>query len=123
MWIFSRNRGKFRKYVQILVSRTSSNFKTRRSALKRHGFASQFQLFSLFGNPRRSSYSYLNYYIKSYLERFSSILPSFLPCSSPIFKYYKLCNCRSHLKGPTESYQLYNQTGEFYKLITPLKCL
>ena len=48
--------------------RTPSDFKTPRSLLKILGFASQFQLFLVFGNHRKSSCSYFNYYVK-YLEK------------------------------------------------------
>ena len=50
--IFLRNTGQFENYVQTLVSRTSSDLKTPRSLLKMLDFASQFQLFSVFGNRR-----------------------------------------------------------------------
>ena len=59
--IFSRNTAIVWE-VQALASRTSSDFKTPQSSWKMLGFASQFQLLSVFGNRRKSSYSYLNYY-------------------------------------------------------------
>ena len=52
--IFWRNRQYFEKYVQILVSQTSSNFKTPRCSLKMLGFTWQFQHFLVFGNRRKS---------------------------------------------------------------------
>ena len=57
------------KYSLVGLSPISKHLEVKNvCVLKMLSFASQFQLLSVFGNWRKSSYSYLNYYFKFYLN-------------------------------------------------------
>ena len=84
--IFSPNTGSFEKYVQTLVRRT---IKAPQILLKILGFALYFQLLSVFGNQRKSSYLCLN---------FTSTRPSLGEGKESISTIYRLYNvCKSSL--------------------------